>query len=111
MWRVVGSSFRLLSTVQPSISGRKMSSEIAVGLNSLASESPTAPRVATIAFEAFVSGQAEQDSSVVRIVFDDQQHGVAGFDTVAIIGDDFFDGRRARMDRERRAVAVGIRRR
>ena len=37
---------RLLSTVQPNMSGRKMSSEIAVGLNSRAIDNPAVPRVA-----------------------------------------------------------------
>ena len=43
MWRVAGSSFRLFSTVQPSMSGRKMSSVMAVGRYCRASDRPSAP--------------------------------------------------------------------
>ena len=47
MWRVAGWCLRWSSTVQPSITGRFMSSTIASGLNSCASASPASPRRAT----------------------------------------------------------------
>ena len=77
MWRVAGSSLRLFSTVQPSMSGRKMSSVIAVGRYCRASASAALPAVRDDALEALVARQAEQDARVVRIVLDDEQHGVA----------------------------------
>ena len=48
MCRVDGWRFSRSSTVQPSITGRLMSSTIASGLNSRASASPVSPRSATI---------------------------------------------------------------
>ena len=47
MWRVAESCLSRASTVQPSMSGRKMSSEIALGLCSRTSFSASAPRLAT----------------------------------------------------------------
>ena len=51
MWRVSGSCFNCESTVQPSMSGRKMSSDTAVGLYLRASASASAPRIATSALK------------------------------------------------------------
>ena len=47
MWRVARFCLSWLRTVQPSMSGRKMSSEIAVGTCCRASESASLPRMAT----------------------------------------------------------------
>ena len=85
MCRVAGSSLSWLSTVQPSMSGRKMSSEIADG--------PELPRQRQAlralqrhkALEAAVARQAEHDARVVRVVLDDQQHRVAFGDAVAVV--------------------------
>ena len=42
------------------------------------------------AFEVMLASQTEQDTCVVRIIFDDQKHSVARLDGIAIIGDAFF---------------------
>ena len=73
MWRVAGSSLRLLSTVQPSMSGRKMSSVIAVGRILPRQRQRRRRRGGDDALEALVARQAEQDARVVRVVVDDQQ--------------------------------------
>ena len=93
MCRVAGSSFRLFSTVQPSMSGRNTSSVIAVGRYWRASDSAVCAAVGDDALEALVARQAEQDPRVVRIVVDDQQHVVA-----------LADARR-----DRRATTLGLR--
>ncbi len=77
MWRVAGSSLRLFSTVQPSMSGRNTSSVMAVGRYSRASDSACLAAGGDDALEALVARQAEQDARVVRIVLHDQQHVVA----------------------------------
>ena len=59
------------------MSGRKTSSEMAVGWYSRASASASAPVIATEDLEALVAGEIAEDARVVRIVFDDEQHGVA----------------------------------
>ena len=48
-----------------------MSSEMAVGLNRGPAKVRRSAR-GDESFEAFISGQAQQDAGVVRIVFDDQ---------------------------------------
>ena len=103
MWRVRGSSFRLLSTVQPSMSGRKMSSVMAVGRNWRARPAPIAPSVGDDALEALVAGQAEQHPRVVRIVLDDEQHAVALRDLVAVVRDLLFA-----LDRQHGSAASGL---
>ena len=60
------------------------------------------------ALEALVARQAEEDARVVRVVLDDEQHGVALLDGVAVVLDVLFA--RDRQDRERAAVG-GSRRR
>ena len=50
---------------------------IAVGWYCRASDSAGWPRVGDDALEALVAREAEQDARVVRVVLDDQQHGVA----------------------------------
>ena len=73
MCRVDGSSLRLLSTVQPSMSGRKMSSVTAVGRYWRAKDQGRAPAHGDDRLEALVAGQAQQHAGVMRIVFDNQQ--------------------------------------
>ena len=80
MCRVAGSSLRLLSTVQPSMSGRKMSSVMAVGQVLAGERRPSLPARGDDAFEALVARQAQQNAGIVRIVLDDQQHQVALLD-------------------------------
>ena len=72
MWRVAGSCFSWLSTVQPSMSGRKTSSEMALGWYSRARASASAPRMATSTLKPAVVRQIGQDARVVRIVLDDR---------------------------------------
>ena len=67
----------LIEQRQPSMSGRNMSSEIAVGRYFRASASASAPRGATTHLEARVARQVEQDLARSRIVLDDQHHAVA----------------------------------
>ena len=55
------------------------------------------------ALEALVARQAQQDARVVRVVLDDQQHGVALLDVVAIVLDVLLA-----RDRQDRAVRVAI---
>ena len=74
MWRVAGSSLSWLSTVQPSMSGRKMSSEIAAGSELARQGERLRALGGDDALEADVARQAEQDARVVRVVLDDQQH-------------------------------------
>ena len=59
------------------------------------------------AFEALVARQAQQDARVMRIVLDDQQHGFAVDDVVAVVGDTFFAGSAAHGDRQRRSAGAG----
>ena len=77
MCRVAGSSLRLFNTVQPSMSGRNMSSVMAVGRYCRASAAPACPRVRDHALESLVARQPEQHARVMRIVLDDEQHAVA----------------------------------
>ena len=59
------------------MSGRKMSSVIAVGRYCRARRAPCCPALGDDALEALVARQAQQDARVVRIVLDDQQDDVA----------------------------------
>ena len=111
MCRVAGSSLRLLSTVQPSMSGRKMSSVMAVGRYWRASASAACPRFGDDALEALVARQPEQDARVVRIVLDDQQRsGRPPAIVVAVVGDDA-PRRRRRRAPAARCVRRGVGRR
>ena len=99
MWRVAGSSFRLLSTVQPEHVGQEYV-ERDRGRHVLARQRQR--RLAAVgddALEALVPRQTEQHARVVRIVVDDEQHAVAFADVVAVVGDDFL-GLRDREDRQ-----------
>ena len=107
MCRVAGSSLRLFSTVQPSMSGRNMSSVIAVGTVLPRQRKRRLAAVGDDALEALVARQPEQDARVVRVVLDDQQHVVALADVVAIVGDDLF-GLGDREHRQRRGVGAGV---
>ena len=73
MCRVSGSSLRLLSTVQPSMSGRKISRVMAVGRYWRASDERLVAAHGDEALESLVPRQAEQHARVMRIVLDDQQ--------------------------------------
>ena len=90
MCRVAGSSLRLFSTVQPSMSGRNTSSVIAVGRYCLASDERRLAAVRDDALEALVARQPEQHARVMRIVVDDEQDAVARVDVLAVVGDDLF---------------------
>ena len=87
MWRVAGSCLSWLSTVQPSMSGRKTSSETAVGRNSRASVERLRAAHGDQHLEALVVRQVDEDARVVRVVLDDQQDGSPGCELVAIVGD------------------------
>ena len=80
MWRVGGRRFSWSSTVQPSCSGRPMSSTIASGRYSWASARPTSPRRATMPLKP----RPRATSSTVRaksgVVLDDQDDAVARLD-------------------------------
>ena len=56
------------------------------------------------ALEPLVARQAQGDAGVVRVVLDDEQHGVARLDVVAVVLDVFFA--RDRQDGERRALGI-----
>ena len=82
MWRVCGILFELLSTVQPSMSGRKTSSEIAVGVI-LARERERVHAVGGDQhLEALVMRKIEHHPRIMRIVLDDQRSRIAGLDEV-----------------------------
>ncbi len=98
MWRVAGSSLSWLSTVQPSMSGRKISSEMAVGMELPGEGQAQRAFGGDDALEALVARQAQQDARVMRVVLDDQQHRVALLDVVAVVLDVLFA--RDRQDRE-----------
>ena len=51
------------------------------------------------AFESLVAGQSQEDARVMRIVFNDQQDGIAFLDLVAIVVDVLFACDR-QVDRE-----------
>ena len=87
MCRVFGFCLSWLSTVQPSMSGRKMSSDTAVGLVFARQVQRVLAARRDQHLEAFVMREIHQDARIVRIVLDDQQHGVAGRDVVAVVGD------------------------
>ena len=83
MWRVAGSCFSWLSTVQPSMSGRNTSSETAVGWYCLRQrQAPPRRAMRDQHLEALVARQVDQDARIMRIVLDDQQHGIAGLEIV-----------------------------
>ena len=76
---------------------------------------PCAPLVATMPLKPLSRARPEQDARVVRVVLDDQQHGVARLDVVAVVLDVLLardrQDRRARgpsADRRRRRVATVV---
>ena len=58
------------------MSGRKMSREMAVGLILARQGKRDVAALGHDALEALVVGQAQQDAREVRIVLDDEQHGI-----------------------------------
>ena len=98
MCRVAGSCLRLFSTVQPSMSGRKMSSVMAVGADTAGpATGPIAAAGGHDHLEALVAGQAQEDARVMRVVLDDEQHGSPRLMTLAVVEDVLLAGyRRAR---------------
>ena len=66
MWRVAGSCFRRSSTRQPSMSGRRMSSVMASGLNSRARASAAGAARRPRALEARLAGHVEQEAGEAR---------------------------------------------
>ncbi len=78
MCRVAGSFFSRSSTRQPSMSGRRMSSVIAIGWYSRASASAAAPCVRDQALEAVFARRFQQDPGEREVVLDDQQHRSPG---------------------------------
>ena len=86
MWRVAGSCFRWLSTVQPSMSGKKTSSDTAVGWYSRASASASAPHSHQY-LESLVARKIAEHAGIVRVVFDNQQDRIVGLQIVAVVGD------------------------
>ena len=91
MWRVAGSCLSWLSTVQPSMSGRKTSSETAVGWYCARERQRVGAAHGDQHLEARVVGEVDQDARVVRIVLDDQQHGVAGLRSSCAVVRDLLD--------------------
>ena len=89
IWRVSGSCFSWLNTVQPSMSGRKTSSETAVGLNSRGELERVGAAHGNQHLEAVVVRKIDDDARVMRVVLDDQQHRIARLDVVAVVGDRF----------------------
>src|SRR5580693_1263584 len=81
--RVSGFCLSWLSTVQPSMSGRNTSSETALGWNCFASSSASAQRGENL--EAAVMREIDHDARVMRIVLDDKQNRIAGFEDMAIV--------------------------
>ena len=73
--------------VHPAMSGRVMSSVMAPGLNSRARDMALLPRSATSAFDAAVVRQVHQNAGEGDVVLDDQQHGIARLDQVAVVVD------------------------
>ena len=71
------------------MSGRKTSSETAVGRNWRASVSASAPRMRHQRLQPLVVRQIDEDARVVRIVLDDQQRRVVRLQIVAVVGIDF----------------------
>ena len=82
-----GSCFRRSSTVQPSRSGRRMSSVMAAGLYLCASARAIAAAGGHQALEALFARQIQQDAREADVVFDDQHDAIAVFDLVAIVED------------------------
>ena len=99
MCRVSGLCFNWLSTVQPSMSGRKTSSDTAVGWNCLASSSASAPRRGDQHLETLVAGEVDQHARVMRIVLDDQQDRIARFEIQPVVRQ-LFDRPFLRGDRQ-----------
>ena len=93
MCRVAGSSFRLFSTVQPSMSGRNTSSVMAVGRILPRERQGRLAAVGDDALEPVVAREAEQHARVVRVVVHDEQHCRPRAIVVAVVGDDLL-GRR-----------------
>ncbi len=89
MCRVSGFCFNWLSTLQPSMSGRKTSSDTAFGLNSVAKRQRLGATLRDQHLEAVVVRQVHEDARIVRIVLDDKQHGFTRIEIVAIVGDGF----------------------
>ena len=77
MCRVAGFCLSWLSTVQPSMSGRNTSSETAVGLIFARQGQRVGAAHRDQHLEAVVVREIDQDARVMRIVLDDQQHGIA----------------------------------
>ena len=65
------------------MSGRKTSSEMAVGLILARQRRAPRSRSGDQDLESLIAREIAQHARVVRIVFDDQQHGVAVFDRFA----------------------------
>ena len=72
MCRVCGSCLSWLSTVQPSMSGRNTSSEIAVGRNCARQRQRVVAAHRDQDLEAVVAREVDQDARVVRVVLDDR---------------------------------------
>ena len=75
---------------------------MAAGRNCRARDSPVGPFHGDDALETFVPRQAEEDARVMRVILDDEQHGIAVHDGVAVVLDvllarDGQDGERARL--------------
>jgi hypothetical protein len=95
-----------LSTVQPSMSGRKMSSEIGDRLVLARESSASLPRIATSTLKPVVAGEIDQDAGVVGSS-STISSTVRRADVVAVVGDMFgrFSARRPRGLGERHDVA------
>ena len=108
MWRVARSFLSRSSTRQPSMSGRKMSSVIAVGLV-LARQRQRAGAAACVTrpLKPLLARRVEQEPGEAEVVLDDQQHAVAGLDVVAVVVDLVDEQRRLRRSRRLGAGAAG----
>ena len=80
---------------------------MAEGWNCRASERPDRALGGDDALEALVARQAQENAGVVRIVLDDEQHGVARLDGVAVVLDVLF----ARDGQNREFAGLGRARR
>ena len=87
MCRVAGSCFRRSRIVQPAMSGKLMSSVMAPRrkLARKCQRGPAAKRHQNL--DAAVVRQVHQDAGEGDVVFDDQQHRVAGLNQVPIVVD------------------------
>ena len=79
--------FQLVQTVQPRMSGRKMSSEMADRTILPRERDARRALCGDNSFKTLVSRQAQKNAGIVRIVLDDQHHRVVRSNVVAVVFD------------------------